>query len=222
MNTYLIHGDNNIASYERLQTYIKKASEKGFEIINIENKEKKIIDILRSVGLFNNKRLIVIRNYTLIDITTLKYLGGVNHNLQIIIYHDATIPITFIKKLGNVKKNEIFQLSKYLWKFIDSFYPENTLNCLTFFHETLKTEPVELVFSILVGQLRDIFIMLYSKKPLSYPPWRLQKLRSLSDKFGRKKINKVIDQLSEIDVKVKTTGADLKDELDLFIIRKLE
>ena len=222
MNIYLIHGDNNVASYERLQEYIKKGKSKGWEVSEIEDKETSITDTIRSNSLFNNKRLVIIKSYSLIDNKVIEFVNTNNDDIELIIYHGGTIPVTFLKKLKNVKKNETFKLSKYIWKFIDSFYPGNVKNCLFFFHETLKSDPAELVFSILVGQIKDIYLFLYSKKTIAYPPWRLGNIKRQADKFGKDKIVDAIDELADIDVKVKTTSANLKDELDLFIVRKLE
>ncbi len=222
MNIYLIHGDNSIASYERLKLYLDKARANKWEIVEIDDANADIKNILRSNTLFGSKRLVTIRKYTLIDAKTIQYLKDIDAQTEILIYHDNTIPDTFIKKLNNVKKNEVFKLSKYLWKFIDNFYPDNIKNCLFFFHESLKTDPVELVFSILVGQLKDMFLVLYSDKPLPYPLWRSQNIKRQADKFGKVKIKSVIDDLAKIDIKTKTSSVNLKDELDLFIIRKLQ
>jgi len=222
MNIYLIHGDNSIASYERLQQYLDKSRSRGWEITNIENNNQNIIDIFRSNNLFNNKRIIVIRKYNLIDNKVLDYIKDIKDELELIIYHDNIIPVTFMKKLTAVKKNEIFRLSKYLWKFIDSFYPGNVKDCLFNFHESLNSDPVELVFFLLVGQLKDIFLVLHTDTPLPYPPWRLQKLKRMADRYGKEKIKETIDDLADIDIKVKTSSTNLKDELDLFIVRKLK
>lgn len=220
MNIYLIHGDNSIASYNRLQEYINKGKSKGWEITEIEDKEINITDTLRSNSLFSSKRLIVIKKYSLVSDQVIKNINELDD--EFIIYHDNLIPITFVKKLKNVKKNEIFKLSKFLWKFIDNFYPGNTKNCLFYFHESIKSDPVELIFSILISQLKNIFLTLYSEKPLPYPPWRLQNIKKQVDKFGKEKIKMTIDELAEIDIKVKTTSAKLTDEIDLFIVRKLK
>ena len=222
MNIYLIHGDNSLASYNRLQEYVNKGKGRGWEVTEIEDKEVNTIDILRSNSLFGNKRLVVIINYLLLNSQIIKYINTSDDDVEVIIYNKTPIPISFIKKLTRVKKNEVFPLSKYLWKFIDNFYPGNTKNCLYYFHESLKNDPAELLFTILAGQIKDIFLTLYSDEPLPYPPWRLSNIKRQSEKFGRVKIKMTIDELSKIDIKVKTSSADLKDELDLFIMRKLE
>ena len=222
MNIYLIHGDNNLASYDRLQEYVNKGKGRGWEVTEIEDKELNTIDILRSNSLFGNKRLVVIINYLLLNSQIIKYINTSDDDVEVIIYNKTPIAISFIKQLTRVKKNEVFPLSKYLWKFIDSFYPGNVKNCLIYFHKSLENDPVELVFTILIGQLRDIFLALYSDEILPYPPWRLGNIKRQAGFFGKEKIKMTIDELAKIDIKVKTSSADLKDELDLFIMRKLE
>lgn len=221
MNIYLIHGDDYLTSYERLQMYIGKARERGFHIVNIENKSDDIAGILRSKNLFDFKQMVVVNNYQLIISDVLNFLKDVDYDLHLVIYHEGTIPVSFIKKLPEVSKNEVFELSKSLWKFVENFYPGNIAPCLTYFHQSIKNNPVEMVFSILSGHLRDIFLILNSEN-LPYPAWRLQKLKYISEKFGIRKIKMVIKELSEIDIRVKTSNVSLKDELDLFILRKLK
>ena len=75
---------------------------------------------------------------------------------------------------------------------------------------------------ILSGYLKDIYLVLNTGNTLKYPEWRMQKLKHISARFGIKKLSKIIDELAIIDIKVKTTSANLKDELDLLILRKLE
>lgn len=222
MNIYLIHGDNKLASYERLQEYISKARSKGWEIITIDEKYTDIINALRSNSLFNQKKLVVIKKYTLFEEEAINYLHQIKDETEIVIYHDNNIPITFIKKIPAARKNEVYKLSKYLWKFIDNFYPGNSKNCLFYFHESIKNDPVELLFSLLVGQLRDMFLLLYSDNSLTYPSWRLENIKRQGARFGKEKIKMTIQYLADIDLKNKTTSSELKDELDLFILRKLE
>ena len=221
MNIYLIDGDNTLRSYERLQEYIQWGKKKFWDIVKIDAKDQNTISILRSENLFMQKRMVVIDNYTQINAEAVKFINQSDLDIELIIYHKSQIPKTFIKKLKSVKKDEEYKLSKFLWKFIDSFYPGNAKACLTLLDVTVKSDPIELVFSILVGQLRDIFLVV-KKQLLSYPPWRMAKLKEHAEKFGKNGIGKTIDALAEIDLKIKTSDSNLKDELDLFIATKLE
>ena len=222
MNIYLIHGDNSLKSYERLQMYIDKAKKNKWEIEYINSDDKNIKDLLISNNLFIKKRLLIINKYNLINNDLLKLINKLDNDINIIIYHDKFIPASFIKKLKGVKKNEVFKLSKYLWKFIDNFYPGNTKTCLRFFREAVKSDPVELIFTVLVGHLKDVYLVSISDSNLNYPSWRIYKLKNISNKYTLTKLKKTIDELSKIDLNVKTSSATLKDELDLFILRKLE
>lgn len=221
MNIYLIHGENHIQAYERLQDYINKARENSWEIVEIEDKDNNLITKLRSEDLFGRKRLIVSKSYTPFDKKVIEFVNKSDLPLEIVIFHKGTIPITFTKKLSGVKKNENYKLSKSLWNFIDSFYPNNAKKCLALLDETVKNDPIELVFSLLIGQIRDMFFILNGER-LNYPPWRLGKLSAQANKFTKENISSLIEDLAKIDVKSKTSDTSLKDELDLFIATKLE
>ncbi len=222
MNLYFIHGENHLASYEKLQEYVNKGRNKGWEVVEISDKNSNVSDMLRSSSLFGGRRLVILKDYKLLGDQAIELLNTSKEEAEVIIYHTGIIPVTFIKKLKNVKKNEQYKLSKFLWKFIDSFFPGNVKNCLMYFHKSVETDPPEMIFSILSGQIRDMFLVLYSDKPLPYPTWRLSNIKHQAEKFGKNKIKEVIGELAEIDLKVKSSSSDLKDELDLYIVRKLE
>ena len=57
---------------------------------------------------------------------------------------------------------------------------------------------------------------------IPYPSWRVGKLKSQASKFTIEQLKYLIEKLSEIDIKVKTSKADLTNELDLLIIKQLE
>jgi DNA polymerase III delta subunit len=47
-------------------------------------------------------------------------------------------------------------------------------------------------------------------------------LKYQAEKFGLEKLKQIIGQLSDIDIEVKTSKADLLTSLDLLIVKQLE
>jgi len=94
-------------------------------------------------------------------------------------------------KMINPNKTEKFELPQKLWKFLDN---------MTIFglHELIKTQPVEYILAMMA--------------------WKLKTKYRTNPTPG---VGQMISELAEIDVKAKTGKANLKDSLDLLLIKRL-
>jgi DNA polymerase III delta subunit len=181
-------------------------------------------DALRSNSLFNAKRLFILEN---INKLAKKSLDWLFDNVQkidgyLIIYQESILGVTITKSLPKGSKIEEFSLPKLIFKFSDSFFPGNGANCLKLLHEIIKTEPVGFVFSLLAKHLRDLYWVLAAPKTLSYPDWRITRLKNQSQHFDGENLKEIISLLAEADILAKTSKANLLDSLDRIIITKLE
>jgi len=86
----------------------------------------------------------------------------------------------------------------------------------------LKTESHDKIFALLVRLYRDLIWAKIDTESLSYPEWRLNKLKYQSEKYSLDQLKKILRQLIEIDIKVKTGKGLLNELLDLFILGRLE
>ena len=211
MKIIVLHGDHITKLYARLNKFIEAAKKRGWEIVNDE--------IIQTPSLFNIERLTILRKYTLLakkDIPNILKIPG-----TLVIYNDGAIPQTFLKTLPKETKSghtvviEEFKLPKIIWNFLDNV-------SVKLLHEVIKTEPVEFVFSILAKRFRDLYWVQVSPETLSYQPWQISKLKKQSEKYTTSRVEQIINKLAEIDVKVKTSKADLVSELDLLLIKSLE
>jgi DNA polymerase III delta subunit len=148
---------------------------------------------------------------------------------NVVIYHKGVVTKTALKILPKPDKIEEFKLPKLIWNFLDSFYPGNAKNCLNLLHEIVKKEPIELVFFLLVKQVRDVYWARVGSPPgqrpsgpVAYPPWRVAKLKKQALKFDENVLKKVINDFANADIKSKTSKAKLIDSLDFIIATKLE
>ena len=224
MKTILIHGDYNIKSYERLQKFIDEANRRKWSVIKIGDKSKNISEELSSQELFGKKRFIVIEDY---DLLRKKDIDRINKqkdklDLTLIIYKNKNLSKTKIGYIKDVDKVEVFELPKLIWSFLDSIYPGNTRNVITLFHKIIKKDPPEFIFAMIARHFRDLFWSMQDGAEKEFLSWRYQKLRSQAKKFDKDQLKKIINNLAEIDIKVKTSKANLKDELDFLLITQLE
>lgn len=224
MKIIVLHGDNSFESYLRLQKFIDSGKGRNWEIIRIVTPTADIAEILSSTSLFTKKRLVTIEDPKFLTKRVVDWLKkkGKNLDLTLILYSKSTLTKTFLNSLPVIEKVEEFKLPKLIWSFLDSFYPGNGRNCLLILHKLSPSEPLEFVFTLLAKTLRDLYWVKIDPKGVTLPSWRLQKLMSQSHKFTEKELKDIIADLAEIDIKTKTSQAELASELDFLIASKLE
>ncbi|KKQ97536.1 MAG: hypothetical protein UT24_C0012G0132 [Candidatus Woesebacteria bacterium GW2011_GWB1_39_12] len=231
MKIIILHGDNTLESYERLQKFIDNAQSRSWEITRISNASQNIPEALVSTSLFDKEKFVVIENANLINKTTANWLkkNGSELNLTLIIYNQGILSQTFLKQLPKIDKVEEFKLPKLIWSFLDSCFPGNAKNALLLLHEIIKNEPVEFVFSLLAKHLRDLYWVKVDSPPgqrpsgpVAYPSWRVEKLKRQSHKFSEGSLEDLINSLAQADIKAKTSQGELIDLLDFIIATKLE
>lgn len=206
MKLIILHGDYIINSYERLKKFVLAAKNRGWEISDYD---KETID---NQSLFAVERFVVLRDYKTLnkkDILRLdKYPG------TLIIYHEGNIPQTFLKMLTNPVIEE-YKLPKIIWNFLDHI-------SIKLFHEVIKNEPVEFVFSVLAKRFRDLYWVKIDLGSMIYDSWRKVKLQKQAEKYTTSRVVQIINELAEIDIKVKTSKANLISSLDFLFLTKLE
>jgi len=206
MKIIVLHGDYTTKLYERLTKFIEAAKKRGWEIVNDE--------ISQTPSLFNIERLIIVRKYNLLfsrkDIPNILKIPG-----TLVIYNEGVVPQTFLKEFPKETKIEEFKLPKIIWSFLDNI-------SVKLLHEVIKTEPVEFVFSVLAKRFRDLYWVKTEQRTMNYASWQISKLQKQAQKYTTREVVQVINKFAEIDIKVKTSKADLISELDLLLITKLE
>lgn len=212
MKVIVLHGDNSEASYERLIKFVDTAKKRNWEIVTDE--------FPNTPSLFGNERLIIYRDFSLLskkDINNFDRFDG-----TLVVYHEGVLPQAFLKLMPADFKMEKFELPKILFIFLESFCPGNSTKCLKLLHGLTETEAVELVFFMLSRHLRDLYWVTVDPKTSQFPSWRLSKLKFQAEKFGIDMLKQIIGRLSDIDIEVKTSKADLLTSLDLLIVKQLE
>ena len=164
--------------------------------------------------------MIIYRDYKLLSKDDIKNFSKFEGTL--VIYHSSDLPATFLKLMPKDFKMEKFDLPKLLFVFLENIYPGNSSYCLKLLHEVVKTEAVELVMFFIARHLRDLYWVKVDPISTGFPSWKTGKLKSQANKFTIDNIKLIIEKLSEIDILVKTSKADLLTELDLILIKELK
>jgi DNA polymerase III delta subunit len=224
MKIIVIHGDDFGKSSARLKTFREVAIKRGWEYQKISDAATNIPELLSGQDLFTSEKLVIVDDPKLINSGVTEWLNKNYklYNTTLVIYSDKKLPATFIKSLPNETKVEESKLPTKLWTMLDSFYPGNQTNCLKLLHEVSEAEPIEFIFSLLSKQIRDMYWLMEDPGTFYQKGWRATKLTGIAKKFGKEKLKTLINEFADIDIKSKTSDANLLDLLDFVIIAKLK
>lgn len=225
MKVILIHGDHSIDSYNRLQKLIQVAKERDWEIVKTgSNDNLSLPEKFTTSNLFEGERLYVVENLAKIKKTDLDWFRKNVKRLSgtTIIYHGSPITNNLLKLIPKAEKIEEYKLPKLIFKFLESFWPKNSISSIKLLHEVIKTEAPEFVFNLLSRHLRDLYWTTLDKDSISYPAWRISKLTQQAKRFEDGKIAELINIFANTDIEVKTSKANIIDSLDFIIASELE
>lgn len=224
MKTIILHGDDTVRSYDRLLKFIEIAKDRNWEVIRTKEVNLSVQELLRGGSLFQKGRLVVLEDINLLNKSVTDWLKKEEENIDstFVIYSQGVVNQRLIKSLPTEIKVEEFKIRSQVWNLIESFSPGNAKNSIILLNEVVKKDPIEFVFTLLVRQLRDLYLLKIDPNALSYPPWRLTKLRRQASKFTEPLLREIIREIADADIKSKTSQVELKDSLDFIIISKLE
>jgi DNA polymerase III delta subunit len=192
MKAILLHGDHSLDSYHRLQKLIQVARERDWEVIK--------------VGLKDNLSLPE-------KLTASNLFEGER--------------LYVIENLGKIKKTDLDWFRKNIDRlsgttiiYHDKAITNNLLKLIP--KKVIENEAPEFVFNLLSRHLRDLCWVTLDKDSLSCPGWRVSKLSQQAKRFPEGKIKKLIKMFAEIDIKAKTSKANIIDSLDFIIASELE
>ncbi len=226
MKIILIHGEDTNSSRKYYLELTEKAKDAGFTVGDISNQTN--LDLgekLTGQSLFEEKILFVhekLKNLTVKDLSWLKDKSE-KYNGELILWYEGDTPLKIIKSFPKEINAKKFDLPKIIFNFLDSFYPGNCKNCLLLLSKILESQPIELIFAMLIRHVRDLYwVSVDSQNPPSYQSWRIAKLKKQAEHFTVQKLKRIINFASEADIKTKTSDGTLKEFLDLIMVTQLQ
>lgn len=216
MKITFIHGENQVISRERFVSLRNLAQAKGFKTVPLT--------FPPSISLFAEKLVYTIDGLEKIEPRNLAWLtkNFAKYDFSLLVYGRGMAPARIVKALPAKTKVEQFDLPKRIFVLLEAFYPGNGKRFLLLIREVVKHEPIEFVFSLLSRQARDLFWVKVDPESLTYPNWRLAKIKKQASYFTKEQLRQIINSLAEIDLQVKTSQGELLDLLDLLVLTKLE
>lgn len=222
----IIHGDDIVVSRKKL-TELKEGF-KDSELLQFEGGKMDITDVIQvfeSTSLFAEKRLIVLERFLetknkLLIATILNQLKKSRHDG--IFWEEGEIKKELLALFPKTAHIFFFKQEQVLFQFLDSIRPGNAKHALSLFHQVLKKETEELVFYMVVRQLR-LLLGIFSKSSISevkrLASWQRSKLERQAMKFSQERLASLYKKLFQIERNSKTGGSPLSltASLDLFL-----
>lgn len=224
MKIFVIHGEDVGKSYERLKKFIDTARARSYEVSVVDESNLNFTETLSGISIFGNERFFILKNIKKFGKKEAEWLNKNYTNLpgNLVIYHEGIINVALLKSLPKEVKIEEFPIPKLIWNFLDHLYPGNSIKCVQEFHKIIEHDAPEFVFSVIAKHFRDLCWSKIDPVSMPYPTWRTAKLKAQSSKFSEEKLKAIIENLTKIDVDVKTSKSDLTSSLDLLLIKQLE
>ena len=224
MKIIVLHGDDTERLYLRLKKFIDVAKKRSYEVNYVDDLEGDFGEILSANSLFGNERFFILKDIKRLNKDKLVWLNKSEDHLlgTLIIYNEGTLSMSNLKVLPKDVKVEEFKLPVLIWSFLDNLVPGNGDRSVRTLHKILEKKPIELVYSLIAKHFRDLYWVKVDAKTAGFPFWKLNKMKSQASKFNEGDLRKIINLLSEGDIKAKTGVSDLISELDLILLKQLE
>lgn len=224
MKPTILHGENVVASRNKLNTLIQELFSKGYETIKLDKPTKEeLLLTLRSDSLFSENRLVIAENFFSTGKDAIEILDSIralfvsSSHASLACWEPKTLPPGTVKKLAPTFLLQEFKLPTSLFTLLDNLRPNNTANILKLYSQSSKKIEAELLFAMLIRQTRLLLWLKLDPETANLPSWQKGKLESQADKFTEKELIGLNEKLLEIDRAYKTSKlpADLTSSLNL-------
>lgn len=225
MKILIVHGDDSQASRDFLNSSLRSSLKNGAKPVRLSKDSSfSVSELISSGNLFPQDSLYILEGPSSL---TPREIGWLSENYkrlsgELILYSESQLSDGILKKLTAIASVKEFKPAKILYSFLDSFVPGKAGGCLKTLHLLLKKERPEFIFAVLGRHVRDLYWASVAPETLSYPSWRVSKLKTQAALIGPAKLKKVVKSMARIDLTAKSSNQDLASLLDLLIASQLE
>ncbi len=223
----IIHGDNIVSSRNRLFEIREKNKDKEIITFSTPPDKTALIQVLESASLFGADRLVIVENL----LTKMgrkkdeiaEYLFKANFSTDCIIWEAKTLTPAVLSHFAKGSKVEVFKLNRVLFRFLESLGVSSADEVLRLYHQCLLNDEIELIFAMLVRQVRILLALNTNAAGLEemkrLQPWQLGKLKNQASHISTEKLIALHSTLYNLDYEVKTgqNGLSLSHSLDIVL-----
>lgn len=219
----LIHGED-IASSRNFLTEQRQTHKGEVQLITPETTSPELLtQAFTSSSLFETNRLIILEGFfTGRKTTVTKEIPKLESSANIIIWEGKKLTlgqISVIEKIFPGVSIKEFKQNQVVFKFVESIRPKNQKQMLTLLQEYFKVEIPEIVFSMIVRQLR-LLLLIKSGSADELSPWQKSRLEAQAKSFNFEQLKSIYAQLLDIDFKIKSgqLAYNLPTAIELFLL----
>ncbi len=223
----LIHGDNVKSSRD---LYFSK-QQPFTDVTPLSGDELTLTSLLQEVGssnLFGVDTPLFIENLLTKKkgdelAAIVKLLAEHSGKREIILWEGKEVDKKTITNLGKIT-NSLHKISQNVFAFLDSIRPKNSKQMLSLFHESLATNDPEMIFFLLIRQVRLLFALQTGssiEETRRLAPWQQGKIRKQASLFSEKELHAIYSELFILEKKMKTGGLTLplEKEIDILLLK---
>lgn len=223
----IIHGENTIASRDKLIELISTNKLGNQEVIRLEAKdltEAQLETILGANDLFGTQKTIVIEGLHSLPKSakqkTLLQLCANSKLHEIILWEKRELTATMLKAFPD-SQSFVFKASKTLFAWLDLLGKKGEdRKKIQLLHDAVISDGEFFCFIMLIRQLR-LLIQAKTGEKIGGAPFMITKLQKQAQQFSLEQLLKIHSQLLEIDYSQKTSTnlLNMNQQLDLFSLK---
>lgn len=222
----LLHGENIVESRKALVQKINDSKTEGIDVVRLDGLKVEIGDfrsILGSASLLGKDRLAVIENFFSSPRSArkekiLECLKGKDFVNDLIFWEGKEL-----KDFGNLPGAmiKVFKVAPAIFRFLESFRPNNTRQALSLLSEVKSKEDPEMIFYMIIRYVRSL-ILASDLGPIGLSgmaDWQKRRFINQASSFSLSQLKKLYGDLEQIDYEQKTSGDvySLASRLDLLV-----
>lgn len=208
MNSYLLHGEDQEKSRNKLSELIQIAKSNNFNVSFVDNSSIKndLKIFAKSRELFCDNDIIIFENFIVSNKNSLqliKELFSIKNLKQYIFWESKKVNLAKVKALQIMLNIIEFKFHKSLFTFLNSFSPKNKKDSIKLLIKAIEENSSEQLLIMLARQIRLLYLVRNKNETISLPSWQLSQLTSQSRKFSPSLLLKIHAQLLALDRKNK-------------------
>lgn len=223
----LIHGDN-VKSSRDLYFSKRQPFENATPLPGDELPFTSLLQELGSGGFFGVDTPLFIENLLTKKkgdelAAIVKLLSEQSDTREIVLWEGKEVDKKTVTNLGKIT-NSLHKIPQNVFAFLDSIRPKNTKQMLLLFQESLVTNDPEMIFFLLIRQVRLLFALqtgavIEETKRLA--PWQQGKIKKQANFFSEEKLQTMYSDLFTLEKKMKTGGLTLplEKEIDILLLK---
>lgn len=224
---YLLHGDDTAAS-RKAYGELKKSYP---DAITFDGETVTLTDLTQELsggGLFSEERHVFLEQVLTKKKSPsekeafINLINASGKESTIVLWEAKEIDKKILSSFSSTQ-NRLFKLPQTLFALLDGIKPHNSTQLLDLFHKTTEATEEELVFFMLVRQVR-LLLALHDKEALieetkRIAPWQRGKLQKQASFFSKEELISFHQKLFEIEKCMKTgsLSMSLSSTIDFFL-----